>query len=158
MRTGFTVLLSGIAGAVAGAFLTGKKVSKLVNARKKKSDGQAATMHFFNQWLSAKQAGKCLADYFIQNHYKKIMVYGMGYIGERFVDELEESGIEIVAAMDRDASSIFADVPVIGVDVEIPEVDCIVVTPVFYFDEIYHMLRQKTEYPIVSIKDVLEKV
>lgn len=147
-----------MSGFAAGAYFMGRKVSKLVNERKKKADSQAATMLFFNRWLSAKQAGKRLEDYFHAKKYKKIMVYGMGYIGERLVDELEDSDIEIAAAMDRDAASIFADVPVIGIEADIPEADCIVVTPVYFYEEISKMLQNKTSCPIVSIKDILEEI
>ena len=37
----------------------------------------------------------------------------------------------------------------------LPEVDAIVVTPVYYFGEIQGSLSGKTEVPIISIEDII---
>ena len=56
--------------------------------------------------------------------------------------------------MDKVAPS-DADGLIIGADAEIPESDCIVVTPVFYYEEIYDMLRARTDIPIVSMQTII---
>ena len=38
---------------------------------------------------------------------------------------------------------------------ELPTVDAVVVTAVFYFDQIASELQEKVECPIVSVEDVL---
>lgn len=82
------------------------------------------------------------------------MVYGNGIIGAKLIKALEKTEIEVVAVMDKVSSS-DEEGTVLGINSEMPKVDCIVVTPVFYYDEIYRMLRNKTGVPLVSMQDIV---
>ncbi len=92
------------------------------------------------------------------SNYKKIVVYGMSYVGERLLDDLTGADIEVVAAIDKNAKGIFADVPVITPDENMPECDCVVVTAIYFFDEIERLLAEKVSCPIVSLEDILYEV
>lgn len=119
------------------------------------SDKHLAIMLLFNQWLTAKQSGKDIKEYFFRKGYQKIVIYGMSYAGERLLDELAHSDIEVVAAIDKNAKDMIEKVPVIAPDEEIPACDCIVVTAISFFDEIERFLMQKVSCPVVSLEDIL---
>lgn len=40
-------------------------------------------------------------EYFTQNGYQKIAVYGMHYAGERLVDELRNTEVKVVCGIDQ---------------------------------------------------------
>lgn len=151
-------VLTGMLGFVGGAFTIGRMVSKTSNEWKKMSDKNLTNMQLFNQWMMVKQSGKNLKDYFERNNYKKIVVYGMSHAGERLIDELKGTDIEVVAGIDRNAKGIFLDVPVLLPEDQIPDADCMVVTPVFFFDEIVDKMSQKLSCPIISLEDILYEV
>ena len=111
-----------------------------------------------NQWVKVKQEGKKLSTYFEQNGYKKIAIYGMSYAGETLVDELKDTGIEIVYGIDKRADSLYADIDIISIDDLRDDVDAIVVTAITFFDEIEEMLSEKVDCPIISLEDILYEV
>lgn len=151
-------VLTGALGFVGGAFSIGKVLSNTSNEWKKMSDKNMTHMLLLNQWLMVKQSGKNLRDYFERNNYKKIVVYGMSHAGERLIDELKDTDIEVIAGIDKNAKGIFADVPVLLPEETIPNADCMVVTPVFFFDEIVDKMSQKLSCPIISLEDILYEV
>ena len=90
--------------------------------------------------------------------FRSVAIYGMKELGERLYDELENSGIEVCYIIDKNADSIYADVDVITPDDDLKPVDVIVVTAIYYFDEIEEMLSEKVDYPVISLEDILYEV
>ena len=112
----------------------------------------------FDQWLRIRQEGKTLVDFFEKNDYKTVAIYGMKELGERLYDELENSGITVKYIIDKNADTIYADVDVLTPDDELEPVDVVVVTAIYYFDEIEEMLSERVDYPVVSLEDILYEV
>lgn len=154
ITTALGVALGGIGGAVA----TENYMAKKVKGWKNLSDKHLALFLLMNEWMKIKQEGKSIVKYFEQNNYKSVAVYGLSYIGERVLDELKDSGIEIKYAIDRNADSIYADIDLYSIEDELPDVDVVVVTAVYFYDEIYNNLVDKVSCPIVSLEDVLYEI
>lgn len=152
------LLLGGIAGGVAAASVTGSEMNKKVQLHRTYAQKHLLIMQMFNQWLINKQEGKRLAKYFEDNGYKSIAIYGMSYLGERLVDELKDSGIEVKYAIDKNADNIYADIDVVNLTDNLPEVDAIVVTAVYFFDSIEEELAELVDYPVISLEDILYEV
>lgn len=125
---------------------------------KRMSDKHLELMLLLNQWLKIKQEEKKVEDYFYRNRIKTIAIYGMSYIGERLFEELKNTDIEIKYAIDKNNESIYVDIDVLSVDEVLPKVDAIIVTPVYFFDEIKDMLQKKTVCRIISLEDVIYKL
>lgn len=162
MSKGVNKVLSTLAGAAAGA-AAGGIAARSVSSKKIKEllDGHAKVHELymaFDQWLRIRQEGKTLVEYFERNEYKTVAIYGMKELGERLFDELEGSGIEVRYIIDKKADAIYADVDVITPEDDLEPVDVIVVTALYYFDEIEEMLSDKVDYPIVSLEDILYEV
>ena len=112
----------------------------------------------FDQWLRIRQEGKTLIEYFKRNDYKTVAIYGMKELGEHLYDELNGSDITVRYAIDKNADSIYADVDVVTPDDELEPVDVIVVTAIYYFDEIEENLSGKVDCPIISLEDILYEI
>lgn len=146
------------AGAVAGGIAARSAPLKKIN---KMAEGHAKVHELymaFDQWLRIRQEGKTLVEYFETNGYKTVAIYGMKELGERLYDELKGSDIKVKYIIDRNADQISADVDVITPDNELEPVDVIVVTALYYFDEIEEMLSEAVDYPVVSLEDILYEV
>lgn len=148
------VSISAVAGGAAARTVSAKKIKELEELHAKVHELYMA----FDQWLRIRQEGKTLAEYFKRNGYKRIAIYGMKELGERLYDELEGSGVEVCYIIDKNADSIYADVDVVTPDDELKAVDVIVVTALYYFEEIDEMLSEKTDYPVISLEDILYEV
>lgn len=157
MKKGIVLVVTGAISFATGFVLGGRILVKMINDYKKRMERNLANMMLFNDWLELVYNGGHIEQYFHDNGYKKIMIYGNGYIGKRLEQALAGSDIQIIAIMDRSVPS-DEDRKVIGIDSEIPDIDCIVITPVYYFDDIFGMLQEKTGVPLVSIQEVIEKV
>lgn len=114
-----------------------------------------ASFRLMNQWVKIKQNGKNLSEYFEKRGYRRIAVYGMGYIGETLIDELKNSNVKVVYGIDRNASTIYSEVNIIFPNEIIEPIDVIVVTVVTSYKHILMNLSKEVKYPIISLKDVV---
>ena len=158
MKKGIIGMVSAIGGAAAGITAASGMLGNKVKENQKKSDKHLALFLMMNQWVKVKQEGKNLASYFEQEGYKKIAIYGMHYAGETLAEELQGSNVEIKYGIDKNAETIYSDIEIVTLEDELEEVDAIVVTPIFFFDEIEEKLSAKTDCPIISLEDILYEV
>lgn len=107
-------------------------------------------------WIEALYLHHRVSEYFEEEGYYNIAIYGMGDLANRLMDDLKDSGISVKYGIDQNAAGTVCKIEEIySTDMELPEVDAIVVTPFYAFDDIYAVLRKKTIVPIISIEEVI---
>lgn len=153
-----SVITGGVIGIAAGGVAIGTKFNQTLKEIKDKERKMNSYYHLFNKWLIIRQEGKSLVEFFEQNQYKTIAIYGMKEFGERLFDELKGSDITVKYVIDKNIDGVYADIDVVTPDEELEPVDVIVVTATHYFDEIEEVLYSKVDYPIVSLEDVLYEI
>lgn len=158
MKKGSIAVLSAIVGAVAGATGSGYLCSKEVNKKAEKVDKFKSYYNMLNQWLMLRQEGKSLVKYFTDHGYKTIAIYGMGEMGNRLYDELKNTEITVKYAIDKDTASIYSDLEVFAPQDNLEDVDAIIVSAIFAFDEIETELSSNVSYPIISLEDVIFEI
>lgn len=152
-------IIGTIFGAVAGAAAGGVIANKQVVKKGKKADKFKGYYNMLNQWLALKQEGKSLEQYFAENGYKTVAIYGMGEMGSRLYDELKDSDkVEVKYSIDKNAASAYSELEVKEVTDELEQVDVVVVTATFAFEEILEDIEDKFNCPIVSLEDVVYEV
>lgn len=145
--------LSGVSAATVAVVLNKKIAEKDENAKKVHELYMA-----FDQWMQVRQEGKSLVEYFQQQNYKTVAIYGMKELGERLYDELSGSDVTVSYIIDKNADELYADVDIVTPDEKLKPVDAIVVTAIYYFDEIKEELSQKIDCPIISLEDILYEI
>lgn len=125
-----------------------------------KDQSELADKHFrmfmlMEQWVRLKQEGKNLSVYMKQRKYYNVAIYGMSYIGVRLLKELEDSGVNVKYGIDKNPESVDVDIKVFSSNDELEEVDAIIVTSTYYFDEIELNLKRKTKCTIISLEDII---
>ena len=158
MRKRVVSIITMIAGAAAGAGIMGIKTTKAAEKNKKMSDKHLALFLMMNQWVKVKQEGKTLESYFRKNGYKKIAIYGMSYVGGTLLDELKETEIEVAYGIDKNVDCIYSDIHIFDPGDNLDDVDAVVVTPIFFMDEIEEMLSVKMNCPIISLEDIMYEI
>ena len=113
-----------------------------------------------NQWLMLKNSGKKVEEYFINNNYQTVAIYGMGELGNRLYEELNQSdNVKISYAIDKNFGYLYeGDLEIVLPEDELKPVDVIVVTAIFDFDSIYDKLQQQTDSFVVSLEEVVFEV
>lgn len=109
-----------------------------------------------NHWLEAKHFGHNAAEYFVEEGYKNIAIYGMGDLANRLCEDLANSKICVSYGIDRDvAVSISRLSEVYAPEDELKAVDVVVVTPFHAYESINIQLREKLSCPIISLEEVI---
>lgn len=153
--------LGAVAGIIGGVGFLSRRPLKETEKRLKK---QSAYYALSQQWITNKNEGKTLDSYFKEQNYNTIAIYGMGTLGELFLEEIKKSDIKIACFIDKNSEDMFYG----GDDIEVTglegirsreDVDAIVVTPIADFDEIVDELQEAgVSCPVVSLEDVIYDV
>lgn len=158
MKKGIVAVLSALIGGGIVAIGARKVFDKTICEKQQLADKHLALYLLMNQWIKVKQQGENISDYLIKEGYKKVAIYGMNYVGQTLYEELKDSEIEVMYAIDKKADEIYSDLDVFSPKDDFAPVDAIIVTPIFFFDEIYEELILKTNADIISIDTIVHKM
>ena len=158
MKKGVLTVLTAVTGAAAVAIGTKWAFKKKLNELQQYSSKHLALYLMMNQWVKVKQEGKNLSEYFKENGFHTIAVYGMSYAGETLIEELSESDIVVAYGIDKEAGSLYSDIELVTLDDDLKEVDAVVVTAITFYEEIAEKLEKKLKCPVISLEDILYEV
>jgi hypothetical protein len=113
---------------------------------------------FADDWVNKKIKGKNVEDYLHNKNYKNIAIYGMSYIGQTLINELENSDICIKYGIDKDAEVYWDKFPIVKPDEVTDNVDVIVVTAISFLDEVKNTLQGKVKCPIISLEEIVDNL
>lgn len=143
------------------AFGAGMFWAKISLKNDKKNEMQKQVQKFFLyyqilvMWLEMKQKGKSGITYLQRKGIKRMAIYGMGELGERFYEEVKNTDIEVAYVIDNNPLQVVGKFMVLSPEQDLPEVDAIVVTADYYYSEIVNQLDTKVNCPIYSLGKVL---
>lgn len=158
MKKGMVSVLSTLTGAAIGAGTIGTMKEKEVQKWKDYSNKHLALYKMMCQWVTVKQRGANLADYFEKKGYRRIAIYGMSFAGDTLVGELENTSVKVVYGIDKNAASLYSEVDIVTMEDSLEEVDAVVVTAITFFEEISDALSAKIDCPIISLEDILYEI
>lgn len=157
-----TVVLSSffwlIFGFFAGCIFSHKYYKEKVLANRRMSDKHLEMFLLMNRWFWNKRDGKKTSDYLREKGYQSVIIYGMGYIGECLYSELKDDGVDIKYLVDngkqmnRDGNKIYS------LSEQMNGADVVIVTPIYYFEELEEKLSLKFESTILSIADIIYRL
>lgn len=109
-------------------------------------------------WMELKLKGRNIAEVLISKGFYKVSVYGYAELGKLLCQEFLNTEVETVYILDRKVKVAEG----IGTSVYMPEkclpkVDAVVVTAVYYFDEIKESLMEMGFENIISLRELLEQ-
>lgn len=149
------MIISLLAGFLAGWASSGYFKNKAITDSTKKIDKYKMYYFVLNQWLQLKLEGKSIDKYFKDNGYQSIAIYGMGELGTRLYEDLKRSDIEVKYAIDKNVINTFSDLKVYSLKDQLEKVDVIVVTAIFAYDEIYEEISKAVDYPVISLEEAV---
>lgn len=115
-------------------------------------------LNIYNEWLMLFQERKSIISVLQHYKYRRIVVYGMGSLGERLCDEIinTDIGMSVVYALDMKKEGNYRTIPILHPEGILDlNIDAIIVTAVTYFDEIESLLKTKFGCPIISLEDII---
>lgn len=113
--------------------------------------------NLMDAWMTIRESGKNLSDYFYKNDYKKVILYGYGILGRHLFWELSDTGVEVVGIIDQNKDNINEELNLFTPSENLPEFDVMVVTSYHYMREI-ELLYKTKGYNMVSLEEVVKKI
>lgn len=155
MKREFIAMFGTLVGGIIGAVIVGRVSAKVIKEKQIYANKHLAMFMTMNQWIKIKQEGKSFTEYLKKKNIKTIAIYGMSYMGQSLLAELKDSDIKVLYGIDKMADSIYSDIDVYTPEIQFPKVDGVIVTSVYYFDEIEKILNAKMDCPILSLEDIV---
>lgn len=136
----------------AGLLCTAKKASSVILEKQHNVEKFQKLFLALDAWVKKKQQGKNLEAFLRRNDYHSVAVYGLGNVGKLLEEELKDYA-EFRYGIDR--RTVSAEFPVYKPEDNLPEVDMVIVTPVYEFEEIEATLKKKLNCPVYSVEDII---
>lgn len=108
-----------------------------------------------NCWIDIIVSGRSIEKYFLNHNISTIAIYGIGELGFHLYNVLENSNIKVLYAIDKGISSRNVKIEIKSLSENLPEVDALVVTPVFAYKKIEQELHNKIKCKIISLEDII---
>ena len=108
-----------------------------------------------SKWITLREHSDAISSYLIRNGYKTVAIYGFGQIGKMLYDELKDSKCRVKYVIDRNGNVRADGISVCTLDKQLEEVDVVVVTAVFYYQEIAIELLKKHSLQSISLEKIL---
>lgn len=155
MKKIISKIFTGGAGIILGMICCNRMRKKQIIEKTDYGKKMSEYYHLLNQWLTIRQEGHNLAEYFKEQGYETIAIYGMKELGERLYEELKETDIKVQFGIDKSITQTVCDLEIVNISNIPEEVDVIVVTATYYYGEIVAELAKIVDCPTVSLEDVV---
>lgn len=140
-------------------------IERLANCISKIQYGQICLLDKFrrmffvyDKWMMLKSEKKFVSDYLMKKGFRKIGIYGLGYIGKQLLAELEGSNIEIVYCVDRNAKFVWSKYEVITDIDKTKDVDFYIVTVLDGADHLCDLIQSNTGVYAKPFIELLEEM
>lgn len=145
-----------LAGALTGGYYIGHKYCLLLESARCQARKNLAIIRLYDVWMMAKENSKGIDGYLSEKDISSIAIYGMDYRGIRLFHELKDTSVIIRYGMDRNPQTRIAGLDILHPDdVKSGNVDAVVVTAVFAFDEIKKDLEKRGFIRVISLDEIL---
>lgn len=147
----FKQIISFLLGIAIGIANTKVMIKKM----RRKSDKYERLFQLYESWLTLRQSGSGLEEYFIENSIRTVAVYGYGRTGRALVRELAQSGIRIEYIVDKQKAVRTDGICLYHPYDKLPDADVMVITPLVEGGEIRNEMRDKFSGKLLLIEDIL---
>lgn len=156
------IVLIGIIGIMLGAAISWQVLRKVYSRNcdgwMYMSDKHLEMFLSINAWFYNELKGKQLAAYLRENSFYNISIYGIGYIGKTLYEYLKKEDFQINNLIDQNRNSDQENIKIRTLDDKQAPTDIVIVTALYYFEELEIKLEKVFSCPIVSFADIIYKV
>lgn len=149
------IIICAFLSVIYWLFRAAKKENKKYCEMKALAEKHFELYMLMTYWTRMSIEGKKTSDYFKERDIRDIAIYGMNYVGETLLKDLNNTGVEVKYGIDRNYSAISSSIRIFSPQQNLQEVGAIVVTPISSFDQIEYELSKKFNCPIISIEDII---
>ena len=159
MKKNFIFAGAGVLFGALGGIVSYKiQERNSVNSNEMINKRTAYYYDFLLYWLKAKNEGLDMGEYFREQNYHNIAIYGAGKLCVSLYEEIKDiDNINILYVVDKGNEKRLDDIEIIKLN-EVrskKEPDVVIVTPIYDYKEIEKEIRKEYKCPIVSLEDLI---
>lgn len=143
-----------IIGAIFAFFVCDYKKNKMLDIYLKKIKKLEMQFHTAIHWKECADNLK-IVKWCECKGYQNVSIYGFGYLGKSLFKDLIHSDIKIECIIDNSLTEKVIDSVTCISSQNVKSTQCIIVTVIDQFDNIYSELKGKVDCEIVCIDDVI---
>lgn len=112
-----------------------------------------------DKWRYLNEKRLCISDILIKRNIKTIAIYGVGKLGKHLWEDLRNSDVEVVCAIDRDGTKRLGNLSIYSVDDTIPIVDAIIIAVSYDAQRILNELMKKkgSGCTVMTIEELIDE-
>lgn len=113
---------------------------------------------FLYDWMNLKLSQDSVAERLVRRGYRKVAIYGAGKHGILLYHDLCDSDVEVLYFIDKNKTlEKEIKIPVLTMEEELPEADCIVITPFLETAEIKEDLEKVATCDMIALNELVKK-
>ena len=109
--------------------------------------------HVMTRWML--NGGNCIADKLAKKNVNTYVIYGYAELGKILRKQLEPEGFELLYVFDQKTMASTDDIKIYKPQAGLPDADIIIVTAVYYYEEIKRELSKMGYQHICSLQDLV---
>lgn len=151
------VVISLVIGIMIGVGFANWKLSEIYTYQKNLATKNSEYYLLMTNWVKLLQHHKSVADCLREQGYNNIVIYGMGIVGKCLYDEVIRYNVDVAYGIDSEYEGNYKDLSIkklTTIDC-IEDVDAVIVTPFYDFNEIQIKLKKVTDVEILPIDEVI---
>ncbi|MBP2633276.1 MAG: hypothetical protein H6Q70_3904 [Firmicutes bacterium] len=114
--------------------------------------------YLLHRWLILKEKNINISEYLTKRGFYKIAIYGLGIMGKHLLEELKDTEVKVLYAIDQNIQMVYPDIEIVSMKDQLLQVDTVVVTATYDYDDICTRLKAKVDYHIVSLAEILNEL
>lgn len=143
-----------------GYFKKSEKAEQLIENTWYVTAKNALLLRLFQNYAGLLARGKTLAEILKNRGYYSCAIYGYGNIGQCVYTDLIQHGYDLSYIVDKNVDQIIdkesLQCKIYSLEDEFPKTDLMIITPVFYYEEILMDIEKKIDCPIISLDDFVQ--
>lgn len=129
-----------------------------IRCLQQRSDKYEMYLNLMDDWMALREKGVRLDKYLLDRGYTKIGLYGYGILGRHFIEEMKESKAQVLFLIDQQRDKLYAPLPVYMPSEKFPDCDVIVVSSVFFMEDICQELKQYGQHKLLSLEIIISEM
>lgn len=127
-------------------------------AREVKKDKMEIYFNILDRWMKNEEDGYDIQDYFLDNRWHHIAIYGRGKIGLHLYHRLKNTDIQVDYFIDKNSNNLEDEIPIMNPAEQLPFVDAVVITTVMEVEHVKMNLRYGDIKNVISIEHIFGNI
>lgn len=152
------IIICLIIGIITGVIMITGYCEKFMTNEVERANKNGYIFRKVCKWLRAEQRRQTIDLKLKERQISEVAIYGKGEMGKCLIRELENSHVKIKYLIDKNSKSNEFNYKCYHPEDLLPEVQAIIVTPIYQYAEIAAELKYNGNVQIISLEELIDEL